>query len=161
MKRDGESFEYLGDPEATHSSRIGDFVTVGDEGFLDDAGRLYLTGRTVERLSSGGLKVYPAEIEEALTQDPAVIHAVATGVPDRCLGDRIVAAVTLRPRVKVNDVVRRLHALCRRQLAAHKRPTHILVCNIPCLENGKIDRVSAREILWSVHIPRTMTVNEA
>lgn len=84
---------YLGDPAATEEIRRGGWVTVEDLGVLDDAGHLYLTGRARDMVISGGVNVYPVEVESALSRCPGVSDVAVLGVPDPEWGERLVAVV--------------------------------------------------------------------
>ena len=87
-------WEYWRDPEKTVSSWRGPSFTVGDLGRLDDDGYLYLEGRREDLIISGGVNVYPAEVERVLSEHPDVIEAAVFGVPDDEWGQRVCAAIT-------------------------------------------------------------------
>ncbi|HEY0697498.1 MAG TPA: AMP-binding protein, partial [Micromonospora sp.] len=82
LRMGAHAFEYRGDEEKTRASRLGDFVTVGDLGRLDEDGYLYLLGRSAEMIVSGGVNVYPAEVEAAILTHPDVEDVGVIGVPD-------------------------------------------------------------------------------
>src|SRR5690606_20599440 len=83
-------FEYHGDPEKTAAAMRGDFYTPGDLGHLDEDGWLYMSDRRTDLIISGGVNIYPAEIENALLQHPAVGDVVVIGVPDEDWGQIVV-----------------------------------------------------------------------
>jgi long-chain acyl-CoA synthetase len=93
---DGPSFEYHHDPVKTAGSRIGNgWSTLGDIGHLDDEGFLYLSDRRTDLIVSGGVNIYPAEIEEALIMHPAVTDVAVIGLPDAEMGQSVLAIVQL------------------------------------------------------------------
>ncbi|GAA2334825.1 AMP-binding protein [Dactylosporangium salmoneum] len=96
LRMGANAFEYRGDAEKTGASRLGDFVTVGDLGWLDEDGYLYLLGRSAEMIVSGGVNVYPAEVEAAILTHPDVEDVGVIGVPDAEWGERVVAVVQAR-----------------------------------------------------------------
>ena len=86
MKLMGGDFRYKGDPEKTTANRRGDFFTVGDMGELDEDGFLYLRDRKIDMIISGGVNIYPAEVEAALLSHRAVGDAAVFGIPDEAWG---------------------------------------------------------------------------
>ena len=91
---DGAAFEYHNDPEKTAASRnIHGWTTIGDLGWLDEAGYLYLTDRKSFMIISGGVNIYPQEIEDALLLHPRVLDAAVIGAPDPEMGEQVVAVV--------------------------------------------------------------------
>jgi long-chain acyl-CoA synthetase len=144
--RNNRPFEYLHDPAKTAANRRGDYVTVGDLGSLDAAGYLYLADRRTDLILSGGVNVYPAEVEAALLAHPGVADAAVIGVPDPDLGEVVHAIVEPRPGGR--DLVASLHAHCATQLAAFKRPRVIeLRERLPRSEAGKLLRRVLRDEL--------------
>ncbi|WP_185996678.1 AMP-binding protein [Nocardioides campestrisoli] len=95
LRMGAHAFEYRGDADKTRGSRIGDFVTVGDLGQLDADGYLYLLGRTAEVIVSGGVNVYPAEIESALLEHPEVSDVGVVAAEDHEWGEAVAAVVQL------------------------------------------------------------------
>ena len=92
---DGFGAEYFNAPEKTASSRVGGFQTLGDMGFVDEDGWLYIVDRRVDLIVSGGVNIYPAEIEAALIQHPDVVDVAVIGVPDSEWGHVVAAVVEL------------------------------------------------------------------
>ncbi len=84
---------YLGRPEETDQVLIDGWLRTGDVGHLDDDGYLTLVGRSKEMIIRGGENIYPKEIEDVLTGDPAVLEAAVIGVPDEMWGEVVVAYV--------------------------------------------------------------------
>jgi long-chain acyl-CoA synthetase len=84
---------YKGDPAKTAANRLRDFFTVGDIGYLDDAGFLFLCDRKADMIISGGVNIYPAEIEAELLANPKVTDVAVFGVPDADRGEQVKAVV--------------------------------------------------------------------
>lgn len=138
----GERFEYLGDPGKTAKCRHGEFVTVGDRGYLDDDGYLFLVGRDSELIISSGMNIYPAEIEQALLAHPAVVDCAVVGAPDPLCGEVPEAHVELAPGVAATALLtdELLHFLAGR-LAPMKLPRRIEYgAGLPRDPNGKLMR---------------------
>ena len=137
------AFEYRGDPEKTRSSRVGDFVTVGDLGRLDEDGYLYLIGRSAEVVVSGGINVYPAEVEMAILSHPDVEDVGVLGVPDPEWGERVAAVVQVRAdsELATDDSSARtvLQEYLADRLARYKVPHSVTVVRqLPRAANGKL-----------------------
>ena len=139
-------FVYHGDPEKTASNRRGDYVTVGDLGSLDAQGYLYLADRRTDLILSGGVNVYPAEIEAVLLAHPDVADAAVVGAPDPDLGEAVHAVV--QPLRGADDLAERLHDHCAEHLAPFKRPRVIELRDaLPRSEAGKLLRRLLRDEL--------------
>ncbi|QWF83121.1 AMP-binding protein [Amycolatopsis sp. CA-230715] len=136
------NFTYHGDPDKTAANRIGDFVTVGDFGHVDAQGRVFLGDRRGDLILSGGVNIYPAEIEGRLLAHPAVADAAVIGVPDDEWGERVLALVQLSPgAVAGTDLVDELKTHCRTTLAGFKVPKEIEFREqLPRTESGKLLR---------------------
>lgn len=126
---------YWNDPERSDAAWRGDAFTVGDFGRLDDAGYLFLAGRRSDLIITGGVNVYPAEVEQVLSHAGGVREVVVFGRPDERWGQRVCAAVT-------GDVdVDELRKLAEVQLAPYKRPKELhLVPEIPRRGLSKVRR---------------------
>jgi len=134
----GRTFEYIGAPPI--KTTPDDFASVGDLGWLDEDGYLYLADRRVDMIVSGGANVYPAEIEAALSDHPGLADVVVIGVPDEEWGRRVHAIV--QPAIPDNPPdARELDARVRARLASYKAPkTYEFVTALPRNEAGKIRR---------------------
>ena len=138
------SFEYHNDPDKTASSHRGAWFTVGDAGYLDDDGYLYLTDRKSDMVISGGVNIYPREIEDALHQHPEVVDCAVLGVPDDRWGEILYAVV--QPRTGASLDVDGVVAWCRDKLADYKRPRVVeFVAELPRDPNGKVRKPKLRE----------------
>jgi long-chain acyl-CoA synthetase len=128
-------FSYFNAPEKTAAAWQGDEFTVGDVGRLDDAGYLYLDGRREDLVISGGVNVYPAEVESTLAGHPGVRDVAVYGVPDERWGQRVVAAVV------GTATAQELDAWCRERLAPPKRPKeYVALDTLPRTPTGKVLR---------------------
>lgn len=135
-------FEYWRAPEKTAAARRGDLVTVGDLGRIDDDGTVWLDGRREDLIISGGVNVYPAEVEAVLDAHPGVVESAVVGVPDEQWGQRVVAAY-------VGDAdPRDLAAWARERLSAAKRPKSVHpLPGLPRTPTGKVRRLDLPEAL--------------
>jgi long-chain acyl-CoA synthetase len=141
------TFEYHHDPAKTAASRRGDLVTAGDYGYLDADGYLFLLDRRTDLIISGGVNVYPAEVEQQLITHPAVHDVAVIGVPDPEWGQRIVAVVQPAPAASAgDDLAAELFEHCRKELASFKCPRRFeFVTNFPRTETGKVQRRVLRD----------------
>jgi long-chain acyl-CoA synthetase len=137
----GYSFEYLNDPTKTAASRDKHgWVTVGDVGYLDDEGYLYLTDRRHHMIISGGVNIYPQEAENLLVTHPKVLDAAVFGVPDDEMGQRVVAAVqTVEEADATDQFADELMAWLRDHLSHFKCPRSIAFeAQLPRTDTGKL-----------------------
>jgi fatty-acyl-CoA synthase len=136
---------YYGDPQATAKAIDGDgWFHTGDLGVLDDRGYLSITGRITDMFIVGGNNAYPAEIEAALGEHPAVKQAYVVGVPHERLGEVGYAFVELRGGIEADTD--ELGAFCKARLADFKVPrSMVLVQDWPLTATGKVERVTLRE----------------
>jgi len=148
--RPEHQFTYFKDPDKTAGAFRGDAFTMGDIGFLDADGYLFLSGRSAETIVSGGVNIYPAEIDAVLHQHPAVFDVCTVGAPDEEWGEQVVAVV--QPAAGLTGdaaLAEALAAFCRGRMAAFKIPRRIeFVDDLPRLETGKILRRQVRERFW-------------
>ena len=145
-----EPFEYHGDPDKTASVHRGNWFTLGDMGYADDEGYLFLTGRSAELIISGGVNIYPAEIDAALLEHPSVRDVATIGVPNDEWGEEVKAVVEVRDGVTADDALAsELIAFCRERLAHFKCPKSIdFADDLPRFETGKIYRRLVRDRYW-------------
>lgn len=135
-------FEYWGDPAKTAATWDGDWFTVGDLGRLDDDGYLFLEGRRTDLIITGGVNVYPAEVECILADLPGVDKICVFGIEDQEWGQRVCAVVT----GSVTEA--QVHGHAKRFLAPYKRPKTVLVTTeLPMTHSGKIDRTNVPALL--------------
>ena len=144
-------FEYHHDPAKTEAGRRNGFFTVGDIGYVDEDGWLFLNDRSDDVIVSGGVNIYPAEVEAALLTHPAVADVAVFGVPDQEWGEAVSAAVETVPGVEADDALAaELLDWCQLHLAAFKRPRTVdFHPQLPRQENGKLARRVLRDPHWS------------
>ena len=131
---------YEGNPEANAKAFDHSWFRTGDQGYLDEDGYLFLTGRLKEIINCGGEKISPREIDEALMGHPAVAQAVAFAVPDPRLGEAVGAAVVLKTGALATAA--ELRHFVAAHLADFKVPYHLkIVIEIPKGPTGKIQRI--------------------
>ena len=136
----GERFEYFQDTAKTDRTYRGEYFTLGDVGYLDDDGYLFITDRDANVVISGGVNIYPAEVDAVLLGHPAVADAAAFGVPNDEWGEELTALVELRPGSSPSPALaEELQAFCRARLARFKCPRSIgFVERLPRDDNGKV-----------------------
>jgi long-chain acyl-CoA synthetase len=144
----GRRFTYSGDATKTADAHQGDAFTVGDVGYLDGDGYLYLCGRSADVVITAGVNVYPAEIEAALAAADGVADMCAVGVPDADVGEVIALHVVLAPDAEEAAVLTTLNRLAEQRLAPYKRPRRVsVVGSVPRDETGKLLRRELRDSL--------------
>jgi len=135
-------FSYLGDPVKTDGAYRGEYFTLGDMGHLDDDGYLFLTDRAANLIISGGVNIYPAEVEAVLLEHPAVADAAVIGVPNEEWGEEVKAVIELRKGSGAEGDLareRELIEFCRARVAHFKCPRSVdFVDRLPRQDNGKI-----------------------
>jgi long-chain acyl-CoA synthetase len=143
----GGRFEYFKDEPKTRASYSGDFFTLGDIGLLDAEGYLYLRDRSADVINSGGVNVYPAEVDAVLVAHEAVADAATVGVANDEYGEEVLSVIELAEGwIGSDSLVEELLAHCAEQLAGFKCPRRIVFEEaLPRLENGKIYRRLVRE----------------
>ena len=143
-------FEYHGDTEKTKDSRHPEnksWTTVGDVGYVDDEGYLYLTGRTTFMIISGGVNIYPQEIEACFALHPKVADVAVFGLPDEEMGEYVHAVVQLEEGVEgTDDLAEELRSYARERLAGYKVPRVVdFRADFPRLPTGKLYKRPLRE----------------
>lgn len=130
---------YESNPQATATVFLDGWLRTGDQGYVDNAGYLFLTGRLKDMINRGGEKITPLEIEEVLLEHPSVAQAVIFAVPHASLGEDFVAAVVLKPAETVTESELREFVAAR--LAEFKTPRQVLIlAEIPQTATGKLRR---------------------
>lgn len=151
-------FEYFNDPERTKASRSADgtMSTVGDVGYVDDDGFLYLTDRSTFMIISGGVNIYPQECENLLITHPKVADAAVFGVPNEDLGEEVKAVVQPMPGVAAGaDLEAELIAFCQQHLSKIKCPKSVDFTDaLPRLPTGKLYKKALRDKYWAGHRSR-------
>jgi fatty-acyl-CoA synthase len=144
-------FEYHKDPKKTAQTYRENLFTIGDIGYVDSEGYLFLTDRQSYMIISGGVNIYPAEVESVLITHPAVEDVAVIGVPDAEMGEQVKAVVQLRDEVEpsealVNDIIE--HS--RKHIARFKAPRSVeFIQEMPRSAAGKLLKRELREKYWN------------
>ncbi len=149
--RMGTDFEYHNAPEKTKAAHLEPGVfTFGDIGYFDIDGYLYLSDRKIDMIISGGVNIYPAEIEGVLAMHPAVQDAAVFGIPNEEFGEEVKAAVTLTAGNLAGDALaEELMQWVRSKLAGYKTPRSIdFETEMPRHETGKLYKRLLRDRYW-------------
>jgi long-chain acyl-CoA synthetase len=150
----GRPFEYHNDPAKTASiSNDRGWRTLGDIGYLDEDGYLYLTDRQAHMIISGGVNIYPQEAENVLAGHPAVADVAVIGVPDAEMGEAVKAVVQCVDAAAAGpELAAELLAYCRAELATYKCPRTVdFTDQLPRDDNGKLYKRLLRERYWAGH----------
>ncbi len=135
------------------ADKRGDWHTVGDVAYFDEEGFYYICDRKKDMIISGGMNVYPAEIEAALEQHPEIFDAAVFGVPSEEWGESVHAVVVLQPGSKLDEAGIRAYA--REHLASYKLPRSVsFLPELPRTGSGKILKRVLREPFWQGHARR-------
>jgi long-chain acyl-CoA synthetase len=150
MKMAGYKFEYYKDKGKTDQAWKDGFFTVGDAGYLDEEGYLFLCDRKADMIISGGVNIYPAEIEAVLTGHPAVGDVAVFGIPDDDWGEQVKAVIELHEGVQPSSaLVEEILAYCGEHLAKHKQPKTIdFTKALPRDPSGKLYKRKLRDPYW-------------
>ena len=153
-------FEYFNDPEKTAAANSPDrtMSTVGDVGYVDEEGFIYLTDRESFMIISGGVNIYPQECENLLVTHPKVRDAAVFGAPNEEMGEEVKAVVQLMPSVEPGpEIEAELIAFCRQHLAHLKCPRSIdFEDDFPRLPTGKLYKTALRDRYWKGHTSRIL-----
>jgi long-chain acyl-CoA synthetase len=150
MQMGGAKFEYFKDEEKTRKARREDFFTVGDIGYLDDDGYLFLCDRKSDMIISGGVNIYPAEIEGVFLTHPKVGDVAVFGIPHPDWGEEIKAVIEPGAGIEASDeLTEELFAFARERLAKFKLPKSIdYTDEMPRDPNGKLYKRKLRDPHW-------------
>jgi long-chain acyl-CoA synthetase len=156
IETDRRSFEYRDDPELTASVHRGTAFTLGDIGYLDDDGYLFLRDRAKDMVISGGVNIYPAEIEAVLGMHPSVADVAVIGLPDPEWGESVYAVVELVTAAEPSpELASELIAHCRSHLAGYKCPRAVdFRAELPRTDTGKLLKRLLREEYVSAELHR-------
>ena len=144
-------FHYHGDSDKTANAYNNGRFTLGDVGYLDEDGYLFLTGRSSEVIIAGGVNIYPAEIDAVLLKHPAVADAAAVGIPHEVYGEEVKAVVEPAPgHAPDPGLAEELIAHCREHLASYKCPRSIdFTDQLLRSDAGKVKRREIRAAYWA------------
>jgi len=151
MKMGAASFEYYGDEEKTRANRLRDYFTVGDIGYLDAEGFLFLCDRKSDMIISGGANIYPAEIEAEIIMNPKVADVAVFGIPDEDWGEQIKAVVQPAEGVAPGEALAaEILAGLEGRLAKMKWPRSIdFAVELPRDPSGKLLKRRLRDPYWA------------
>lgn len=150
----GTDFEYHKAPEKTAEAHLEPGVfTTGDIGYLDEDGYLWLSDRKIDMIISGGVNIYPAEIEAVIAEYDGVADVSVIGVPNEEFGEDVKAIIECSEGFTGNEDFRReILLLCNSKLAGYKRPKSIdFIDLLPRTGTGKILKRTLREPYWADH----------
>jgi long-chain acyl-CoA synthetase len=154
----GPEFVYHNDPEKTQQARNAQgWTTIGDIGHVDAEGYLYLSDRKAHTIVSGGVNIYPAEIEHVLRDHPAVADAAVFGIPNEEFGEEVKAVVELQPGVAASpELGLELLRHCRENLASLKCPKSVsFEASLPRHDNGKLYKTELKRTYSRISHPTT------
>lgn len=139
---------YWGRPEATRDKFVGDWMTTGDQGEVDEEGYIRFVGRDDDVITSSGYRIGPTEIEDCLLRHPSVANAAAVGKPDPLRTEIVKAFIVLRPGHAASDALAAdIQAFVRGRLSAHEYPREIaFVDDLPLTTTGKVIRRELRAL---------------
>lgn len=138
---------YWRNPEATRAVLRDGWYDMGDVGYFDPDGFLFIVDRKTEMIISGGENIYPREVEEAILHHPAVADTAVIGIPDEWWGESVLAFVVLRDGATARED--EIIEFCRSHIASYKKPRRIeFRASLPRASTGKIDKVALREPYW-------------
>jgi fatty-acyl-CoA synthase/long-chain acyl-CoA synthetase len=141
---------YYKQPESYRAARHGDFHTVGDIAYRDEEGYYYICDRKSDMIISGGMNVYPAEIEAALEQHPGIFDVAVFGIPSGQWGEQVHAAVVPAPGASLSEA--EVIAYARQHLAGYKCPRSVSFMNeLPRTGSGKLLKRELRAPYWAGH----------
>ncbi len=143
-------FTYYKDEAKTQANRVGDYFTMGDVGYFDEDGYLFLTGRNAETIISGGVNIYPQEVDNELIKHHAVADSSTVGVPHDEWGEQVRAVIMLNEGYTASDeLAQEILSHARISLPAFKVPRSVdFVTELPRSEAGKIQRNKVRAPYW-------------
>jgi acetyl-CoA synthetase len=139
--------EYWGRPEATREKFIGEWMTTGDQGVVDEEGYISFVGRDDDVITSSGFRIGPGEIEDCLIRHPAVALAAAVGKPDAVRTEIVKAFIVLKPGQVASDALAaEIQGFVRTRLSAHEYPREVAFIDaMPMTTTGKVIRRLLRE----------------
>jgi long-chain acyl-CoA synthetase len=146
----GGGFTYYKDEAKTQANRVGDYFTMGDVGYFDEDGYLFLTGRNAETIISGGVNIYPQEVDNELIKHHAVADSSTVGVPHDEWGEQVKAVIMLKEGYAASEeLAQEILAHARTSLPGFKVPRSVdFVTDLPRSEAGKIQRNKVRAPYW-------------
>lgn len=152
MRMGGNEFAYYKDEAKTNKARMKGFFTVGDIGYFNEDGYLFLNDRANDMIIVGGVNIYPQEIEGVLQQHPKVRDVAVFGVPNPDTGEEIKAVIEVEDGVPENDATRaEIMAFAKDQMTKQKWPRSIDFAVMPRDPNGKLYKRKLKDPYWAGH----------
>lgn len=140
-------FDYVGRPDSRAECEIDGLITLGDMGYVNNEGALFLCDRKKDMVISGGVNIYPAETEMTLLTHPAVQDCAVFGIPDDEMGETLMAAVQLRPGASLG--AEELREWLKERMTGYKVPRHVTFHDgLPREDSGKIFKRKLRAPYW-------------
>jgi hypothetical protein len=137
---------YADNPEANAPAFTNGWFRTGDQGYMDEEGYWYITGRLKDIINRGGQKISPCEVDNVLLEHPAILEALAFAMPDQQLGEEVAAAVVLKDQTALTEAAIRRFAATR--LADYKVPRQVVILEaIPKGPTRKLQRLGLAEQL--------------
>jgi acetyl-CoA synthetase len=138
---------YWGRPEATRDKFVGDWMTTGDQGSVDEEDYITFVGRDDDVITSAGFRIGPGEIEDCLIRHPAVALAAAVGKPDKVRTEIVKAFIVLKQGYAASDALAsEIQAFVKTRLSAHEYPREVaFIAEMPMTTTGKVIRRMLRE----------------
>jgi long-chain acyl-CoA synthetase len=158
MRMEGASFEYYKDEEKTRKASMNGFISVGDIGYFDEDGYLFLNDRANDMIIVGGVNIYPAEIEGVLQQHDKIADVAVFGVPNADTGEEIKAVVELVPGAAADDAMRsEIMGYIEGRMAKQRWPHSIdFTTEMPRDPSGKLYKRKLRDPYWEGHEGRLL-----
>jgi fatty-acyl-CoA synthase/long-chain acyl-CoA synthetase len=148
VRSTGVFSEYYKQPDSYDAARLGDFHTVGDIAYRDDEGFYYICDRKSDMIISGGMNIYPAEIEAALEQHPDIYDVAVFGIPSEEWGEQVHATIVLAPGATLTEAD--VAAYARHHLAGYKTPRSVAFADeLPRTGSGKLLKRELRAPYWA------------
>ncbi len=139
--------EYYKNPQGTNESRKGEWITAGDMARKDEEGYYYIVDRKKDMVISGGVNIYPIEIDEIIQKHPKVLEVAVVGIPDEVWGESLKAVVVLRDGEKASE--EEIKEFCEGQLAKYKIPRTVeFTSALPRTPSGKIQKSVIKSRYW-------------
>lgn len=138
------TYGYYKNPEASRKAFVGRFVRSGDVGYLDNNGYVYVMGRKSDMILSGGVNVYPEDIESTMIKNPKIAEVAVIGVPDKKWGEAVKALVRLAPGQEAAE--EEIISWCKEKMPHYRAPKSVeFVTAFPYTPQGKIRKNVLRE----------------
>jgi acyl-CoA synthetase (AMP-forming)/AMP-acid ligase II len=149
VRCDGQMVGFWEDEAATKERLVDDWVLTGDMGRVDENGYVYILDRKHDMIVSGGFNIWPAELENAIADHPAVLEAAVFAVPDERWGETPMAVCSVDGKTPVTEA--EVIELCRDRLGSYKKPSRVefITEPLPRTPVGKLDRKVLREPHWA------------